>query len=217
MRLNVTFRFQRLRKRNTTGIALRSSPMILAKGNAKLLRITGFTLIEVLSIVVVLSILGLFTFSFVEYAIRTYLIGTTERMIYQDASYTMERMTRELRDMVSPATWSNGTTYDTLQFNKSHGTPQDVKTDITYWRDANTKVLYRQSGGVSQPIGQNVTIFEITRSSTSICDQSLSIRITLSDSGQTFSLVSRVTPKNLGTADYVNRCFNGDYEDVIQQ
>lgn len=170
-----------------------------------------------LSIVLILSVLGAFTFVFIEYSIKTYLLGTTERLIFQQASLIMERMTRELRDMVGPATWSDGTTYDTLQFTKGHGTPQDANTDITYWRDANTNVLYRQSGGVSQPIGHTVTLFEITRSSRSTCDQSLSLRVTLSDGGQAFSLVSRVTPKNLGIADYGNRCFNGDYEDIIQQ
>jgi prepilin-type N-terminal cleavage/methylation domain-containing protein len=180
-------------------------------------KINGFTLIETLAVIVVLSILGLFTFSFMEYAIKTYLAGSKERMIYQDASYIMERITKELRDMVNPVNWSNDTTYDTLQFSKRHVTPQDTNTDISFWRDANSRILYRQSGGVSQPIGQNVTRFEITRSSTSICDRSISVLITLTDGGQTFSLVSRVTPKNLGTADYVSRCFNGDYEDVIQQ
>jgi len=159
MKLTVLFCFHSLREKDTTSIALQAFLSKLVKGNIKLFRSDGFTLIEALSIVVVLSILGLFTFSFIEYAIRTYLIGTTERMIYQDASYTMERMTRELRDMINPVSWSNGITYDALQFSKRHGTPQDVRTDITYWRDANTKVLYRQSGGVSQPIGQNVTIF----------------------------------------------------------
>jgi len=180
-------------------------------------KIHGFTLIETLLVVVVFSILGLFTFSFIEFAIKAYLVGSKERMIYQDAAYIMERITKELRDMVNPATWSNDTTYDNLQFSKRHVTPQDINTNIAFWRDASTRALYRQSGGVSQPIGQNVTRFEIARSSTSICDRSISVLITLSDGGQTFSLVSRITPKNLGTDDYVSRCFNGDYEDVIQQ
>lgn len=217
MKINIFFHCQISARKNATNIAPRVSRLKLGYGEFKVEKSKGFTLIETVAVIVVLSILGLFTFAFIEYAIKTYVIGSKERMIYQDASYIMERITKELRDMVNPATWSNDTTYDTLQFSKRHVTPQDINTNITFWRDASTRVLYRQSGGVSQPLGQNITLFEITRFSTSTCDRSLSIRITLSDDGQTFSLVSRVTPKNLGAADYVNRCFNGDYEDVIQQ
>jgi prepilin-type N-terminal cleavage/methylation domain-containing protein len=217
MRLNILFHYQSLAQKNATNIIPRTSPLKLELRNLKLNKIRGFTLIETLVVIVVFSILGLFTFSFIEFAIKAYLLGSKERMIYQDASYIMERITKELRDMVNPVNWSNDTAYDTLQFSKRHVTPQDINTNITFRRDANTRVLYRQSGGVSQPLGQNITLFEITRFSTSTCDRSLSIRITLSDGGQTFSLVSRITPKNLGAADYVNRCFNGDYEDVIHQ
>jgi len=176
----------------------------------------GFTLIEIVAVIVVLSILAGFTFSFIEYAIRTYLIGNRQSTLHQEASYIIERITRELRDMGDPARWSNGTTYDILQFSKSHGTPLDSNTNITFLREASTGILYRRTGGTSRRIGQNVTQFVITRTSSSGCDRSITVQITLIDGDQAVTLGSSVAPKNLGSADYVDRCFNGDYEDVIQ-
>lgn len=176
----------------------------------------GFTLIEVVTIVVVLSILAVFTSSFIDNAVKTYMLAKKQGDIYQEASYIMERITKELRDMVNPATWTDGTTQDTLQFRRQHVTGQDSNTTITFWRDAGTKIFYRNSGGNNYLMGKNVTQFTIVRSSTNICSRSLTLTITVSESGQTFSLTSRVTPKNLGSGSYDDRCFNGDYEDVIQ-
>ena len=177
----------------------------------------GFTLIEIVTVIVVLGILAVFTFSFIDNAVKTYSAGATQRMLYQEASIIMERLIRETRDMVNPSSWSNGTTSDILQFDKAHGTLQDLNTTITFRRDANTNRLFRDSGGTSKPIGQNVTQFLITRWGPNVCNRGLSVSITLADRGQSFTLSSTISPKNLGAGVYNDRCFNGDYEDVIQQ
>ena len=176
----------------------------------------GFTLIEIIMVVVVLGILSVFTFSFISNAVKTYTTVSKQRMLYQEASYIMERMTRELRDMVNPASWSDGTTNNTLQFNKSRGTPQDGNTPITFRRDTATNIFYRDSGGVARIIGSNVSQLTVVRTSTSVCDRSIALVLMLQDGDQSVILNARVTPKNLGTGNYIDRCFNGDYEDVIQ-
>ena len=61
----------------------------------------GFTLIEIVTVIVVLGILSVFTFSFIDNAVKTYMIGSKQRMLYQEASYIMERISRELRDAES--------------------------------------------------------------------------------------------------------------------
>lgn len=180
-----------------------------------ILKQKGFTLIEIVTIIVVLAILGMFTFSFIDYATKTYAMGSKQRMVYQEASYIMERVTRELRDMIDPATWSNGTTYNTLQFNKTHSA-LDGSTNVTFRRDTATNIMYRD-GGTSQPVGSNITQFKIVRiSSASTCSRSIDITLTLQNGDQSITVNSRVTPKNLGSSNYTDRCFNGDYEDIIQ-
>ncbi len=58
----------------------------------------GFTMIELVMVIVVLSILGLFTFSFIDNAIRTYMLVREQSPLYADGAYIMERITRELSD-----------------------------------------------------------------------------------------------------------------------
>lgn len=176
----------------------------------------GFTLIEVVTIVVVLSILATFTASFIDNAVKTYMLAKKQSTLYQEASYIMERLERELRDMVNPASWTTGTTQDTVQFTRQHVTGQDSNTTITFWRDPGTKIFYRNSGGTSYIMGKNVTQFTIIRNATTTCNRYFSLTLALTESGQTFSLTSNIFPKNLGSGSYDDRCFNGDYEDVIQ-
>jgi prepilin-type N-terminal cleavage/methylation domain-containing protein len=57
----------------------------------------GFTLIEIITVIVVLGILSGFTFSFIDNAVKTYSIGSKQRMLYQEAAVAMEKITRELR------------------------------------------------------------------------------------------------------------------------
>jgi hypothetical protein len=182
----------------------------------------GFTLIELVTIVVVLGVLGLFTFSFIDQAVKTYAMGTKQRVIYQDASYIMERMTRELRDMGNLATCSYAAFDNSFTFNKVHRTLEGVDNlSITFRRDTGTNFMYRDGNVPPSPaIGGNVVLFRVERGqvgvSLPICNCPFSITLTVQNGDQSVTLGSRVTPKNLGSGNYSDRCFNGDYEDVIQ-
>lgn len=58
----------------------------------------GFTLVEIVMVIVVLSILGLFTFSFLISNTRTYQIMRGQTELYQDGMYLMERISRDITD-----------------------------------------------------------------------------------------------------------------------
>ena len=179
----------------------------------------GFTLIEIVTVVVVLGIIGAFTFSFINHAVTTYVTGNKQRMLYQEASYIMERITRELRDAQS-------VTIDTatLTITKAHVTgSMDTSTNIVFIRDANNNML-RSSGGVDRIMGKNVVQFTPSPSGTcASSDCSITIVLKLSDpnipindeTARSVTLTTSVTPKNFNYG-YTGRCFNGDYEDVIQ-
>lgn len=178
----------------------------------------GFTLIEIVTVIVVLGILGAFTFTFIDNAIKTYMIAKKQGNLSREATYIMERMTRELRDMSDTVpSWVNDTTTTSVTFDRTHISGlQDGNARVTFRRDITTNNFYRDSGSVSRLIGNNVTQFTIVRTSSSVCDRSIAITLTLTDGDQSFTVNSRVTPKNLDTNNFVNRCFNGDYEDFIQ-
>jgi MSHA biogenesis protein MshO len=68
----------------------------------------GFTIIELVTVIVVLSILGIFTFSFMDNAIRTYRLVKEQSPLYADGAYIMERITRELSDAITVTKATSG-------------------------------------------------------------------------------------------------------------
>lgn len=200
-----------------------------------LLKQKGFTLIEIVTVVVVLAILGLFTFSFIDNAVKTYAIGSKQRMIYQEASNIMERITRELRDADTIYISYNGD--DSIYFRKVNTSGQiDTREYIRYYKSGTN--LYRSSnnfwgfGWIPRLITEKASQFSVSKSvSNNPCDDStpscmVTIDLRLTDasipvndvSGQLVSISTTVTPKNYGTStsNYINRCFNGGYYDVVQ-
>jgi prepilin-type N-terminal cleavage/methylation domain-containing protein len=97
----------------------------------------GFTLIEIVTVIVVLGILSVFTFSFIDNAVKTYMIGSKQRMLYQEASYIMERISRELRDAES-------VTYSAFVPNSVYFYKRDLSTSNIL--DKNRCVLFRKDG-----------------------------------------------------------------------
>lgn len=191
----------------------------------------GFTLIEVVTVIVVLGILSAFTFSFIDNAVKTYSVGKRQRMLYQEASYIMERISRELRDAQSmciySGTWctpaSQAGSFDNLLFRKAH-TALDGNNQLRFyvyntgsWYD-----IYRFSFYPTlrnNILGNKVTRFNITRAHQGTPNEVITIDLTVTDGDQSVSLATSVSPKNLTGPSgnrYSDRSYNGDYEDVIQ-
>jgi prepilin-type N-terminal cleavage/methylation domain-containing protein len=180
----------------------------------------GFTLIEIVTVIVVLGILSIFTFSFIDNAVRTYMIGSRQRMLYQEAAYIMERITRELRDARSVSIPSAGRLRLTKS-NISSSTIMDHSSSVDFFKSG-TNLM--RSSDADRTIGANVDQFIpsiLGDCSTSACV--VSIALTLTDSGipisdpsaRSVTLRSNVTPKNL-ILGYSGRSFNGDYYDVVK-
>jgi prepilin-type N-terminal cleavage/methylation domain-containing protein len=178
----------------------------------------GFTLIELVTVIVVLGILSVFTFRFIDFAVRTYMIGSKQRMLYQEASYIMERITRELRDAgnvsVDAATggWS---------INKSHvSNTLDPTATVVFFRNS-SKDLIRRTAGIDRIMAHNVDRFDPP--SVGCISTGCAITLQVTDSAipiddpvaKSVLLSSTVTPKN-NSSGYIGRDFNGDYEDVVQ-
>ncbi len=205
----------------------------------------GFTLIEIITVIVVLGVLSVFTFSFIEFAVKTYAIGNKQRMIYQEASYIMERISREVRDAQVVYIYNPGTDNSIMNlYDKAHGTIMDPTTSqVIFLRDTTNNDLIRRSGGRPRVIGskaiqlridpENCTTypFYVSCSGTnpsgvmqitlSLFDPNIPIEETgtpADDLARTVTITTKISPKNYYTVpeQYTGRFFNGDYEDVIQ-
>jgi prepilin-type N-terminal cleavage/methylation domain-containing protein len=171
----------------------------------------GFTMIELVTVIVVLSILGLFTFSFIEHASKTYLLGKGQSALYLDGVYIMERITRELSDATTITVPSSaGPTSHTLTFNKVHPSAMAVtftKSDRDLTR--NDVIM-----------GRNIKTFNVTKSLPSgALNETIEIVLeidSLNDASiPAFSITTTITPNNY-PGGYTGRSFNGDYYEVIQ-
>jgi prepilin-type N-terminal cleavage/methylation domain-containing protein len=181
----------------------------------------GFTLIEIVTVIVVLSILGGFSYRFLDSAIATYGMAKKQGGLQQDAVLILERISRELSDAVSVTSpgVSVSSVENELSFNTSHKL-KDNSTSITFRRNNDAKkTLSRMSSTSTSLIGKNVERFTIERVTSTGCGDYFRITIRMKDvddAQREMAMATAVRPKNVVTNLYSDRCFNGDYEDTVK-
>ena len=171
----------------------------------------GFTLIEIIIVIIVLGVLSVFGFSFISTAVHTYSKMEKQKSLFDQAVMAMERISRELRD-ASTITTATGST---LAFTKSHGTPQETSTyDIRFRLSSNTLQRIGSTAPAAVDLADNVSAFTVTNSSNEI-----TISLTLEEAGgENITLRTCIYPKNLAFAgdNYSGRNFAGDWEENYQ-
>ncbi len=172
----------------------------------------GFTLIELVTVIVVLAILAGFTFSFMDNAVRTYLVVREQDKLYSEGTYIMERIVRELNDaslITEPA--GTGTTGHTLTFARSH--PSET---VTF--DKTGRNLKRNNTA----LGSNIKTFSVTLNAAAggAFNESITILLELDSPSHSavpaFSLSTTVAPNNFAAGNYTERSFGGNYYENIK-
>ncbi|HHT9117585.1 MAG TPA: PulJ/GspJ family protein [Candidatus Hypogeohydataceae bacterium YC38] len=145
----------------------------------------GFTLIEVIIVVVLTSILGSYTFYILSGSTRTFATMATRKERADDAVLALEKISREVRDAktVSTATGS------TLTFTKKNAVGADTSTNITYILASNE--LRRQSTAGTSVVAKNVSSFSVSQEASNRV--SISLAFSSGSSWQT-----RVSIRNSG-------------------
>jgi prepilin-type N-terminal cleavage/methylation domain-containing protein len=199
----------------------------------------GFTLIEIVMVIVVLSIIGLFTFSFLMSSTRTYQMMKTQGVLYQEASYMLERLTRELRDgTYTPSVSANSITFQRTYNAYAADSRIDGNAYIGFNQDS-SNIRRASSGTLPLPVGQyiggNVTSFSIAPNPDPFTTQentAFTITIVVEDlnnpdtvNRQKVLLTTTVCPKNYCGGgpitstcipNYNGRSFNRDYQEYVQ-
>lgn len=176
----------------------------------------GFTLIELVATIVVLSVLVWFTFKFLDFAVRTYVLVRSQSTLYTDGTYMMERIARELNDAYSITTPASGGTGNTLVFSRLHPSAATV-TFTQSGRDVTRNGVL---------IARNVKTFSVKHNLTNpseawgALDGSVTVSIELDDPSDptipAFTLSTTIVPNNYSTGAYVERAFYGNYYENIK-
>lgn len=128
----------------------------------------GFTLIEVIIVVILTGILGTFTFYILSGSTRTFANMATRKERADDALLALEKISREVRDASSVSTASGST----LAFTKKNAVGVDSSTTISYTLSSGVLERYGNVGGTSAIVAKNVSSFTVS--------QEASNRITMS-------------------------------------
>ena len=172
----------------------------------------GMTLIELIVVIVLLGIIGLFTFEFIGSSVQTYIMASNQAGLLAEAKLAMERMAREVRDAENILAPAPGSSSNSINFEKSHAA-LDGAADITFQLSGG--VLERKRGtNDPEPLAENVSGFTVTNDSNEI-----KIELTLSlTGGENVTLHTKIYPQNLPFASesFGGAEFNGDWEEVVQ-
>lgn len=146
----------------------------------------GFTLIELIIVIVILGILGIYTFSFLGDSMGAYVRVQEHKILYDEGRLAMEYMVREIRDANQNASIS--ASGSTITFTKLHPSA----TTITYTLTSGT--LNRVSGGITNPLAGNVQAFSPTISGTA---PQLTVTLDLRLSGRgVVNFRTKIYPRN---------------------
>jgi prepilin-type N-terminal cleavage/methylation domain-containing protein len=181
----------------------------------------GFTLIEIVIVIVVLAILGGFTFRFIDHATTSYTTGSRQTRLFQEATYIMERMTQELKDAYN-VSYPGGSS---VWFYKTNTSGQkDANKMVWYYQSSG--YLYRWSPWTARLITDKVSSFNVSPSADP-CDSNnpdciITIDLELEDKSISIgsesvkvSINTKVAPKNFESG-VGGRSYNGYYYDTVE-
>jgi prepilin-type N-terminal cleavage/methylation domain-containing protein len=174
------------------------------KGDLSLLKVIemlnnsskGFTLIEVVIVIVILSIISSITIYFLINSLRIYTMTVNQKTLLDEGKLALERMCRDIRNaraISSPAAGGSGSL---IRFTRTHATSWDVAGEvITFRRTGSTLQRVKASPSVTSAIASNVSTFTVNRAASN----EITLVLTLSlASGENVTLQTRVYPKNMG-------------------
>ncbi len=173
----------------------------------------GFTLIEIIVVIVILSIVSAISIKFVADSLRIYTMTVNQKTLFDEGKLALERMCRDIRDAKSITPFAG--TASSITFVRTNATafdsglPGDTTGEtITFRWTGGTNPLEKVKGGVGWAMANNVSAFDVTNTTNEIQLQ-LILNLT---SGENVTLQTRVYPKNLPRdamdTTYKNFCEN---------
>lgn len=160
----------------------------------------GFTLIEIIVVIVILSIVSGITIKFLVDSLQIYQMTVNQKTLFDEGKLALERMGRDIRDARSISSVSASS----ITFIRNNATAQDIAGEtIIFQRNVGTSTLekVKTSPSVTLTMADNVSAFAVTNATNEI---QLQLTLQLA-SGENVTLQTKVYPKNLPkSATYKN-------------
>ena len=160
----------------------------------------GFTLIEIIVVIVILAIVSAITIKFLVDSLRIYTMTVNQKTLFDEGKLALERMCRDIRDARSITTPAAGGSGSTIRFRRNNATTQDVvNEDIRFQLTGTTLEKDKATPNVTVALASNVTGFTVTRGRAATNNTNeITLVLTLSlTSGENVMLQTKVYPKNL--------------------
>jgi prepilin-type N-terminal cleavage/methylation domain-containing protein len=170
----------------------------------------GFTLIEIIVVIVILSIVSGITIKFLVDSMRIYTMTVNQKTLFDEAKLALERMCRDIRDARS----ITGTAASSVTFVRDNATVQDLAGEnITFRWNGGANPLEKVKAAVGYAMASNVNAFAVANATNEI-QLTLTLNLT---SGENMTLQTKVYPKNLARdTTYTYKNFDGYWSEAIQ-
>jgi prepilin-type N-terminal cleavage/methylation domain-containing protein len=168
----------------------------------------GFTLIEIVVVIVILSIVSAITIKFLVDSMRIYTMTVNQKTLFDEGKLALERMCRDIRDANS-ITGSTATSVTFIRTNAT-GPGQDTPNETITYRLIGSN-LEKVKASTPYVIAGNVSAFTVTQGA----DNEIKLVITLSlGTGENVTLQTKVYPKNLADSATYKNFFNNWLEEI---
>ena len=150
----------------------------------------GFTLIEIIVVIVILSIVSGITIKFLIDSLKIYTMTVNQKTLFDEGKLALERMCRDIRNARS----ITGVTASSITFVRDDTTAYDIAGEtIIFQLNAGILQKVKASPASTSTMASNVTAFAVTNATNEIL-LTLTLQLT---SGENVTLQTRVYPKNL--------------------
>lgn len=151
----------------------------------------GFTLIEIIVVIVILSIVSAITIKFLVDSLRIYTMTVNQKTLLDEGKLALERMCRDIRD----AQAVTSVLPNSITVTRTNATAQDGASEsITFQLNGSILQKVKTSPSATSDIASNVSAFTVTNASNEI---TLQLTLLLG-SGENVTLQTKVYLKNLG-------------------
>jgi len=161
--------------------------------------IEGFTLIEIIVVIVILSIASGIMIYFLINSLKVYTMTVNQKTLFDEGKLALERMVRDIRDARSITTPAAGGSGNTIVFQRTNATAQDgLNETLTFQLTGSTLQKVKTSPAATSPLASNVSSFTVTRGAVATNNENeITLSFTLSlASGENVTLQTKVYPKN---------------------